>query len=49
MRIFRTGDTNHLNIYQVVFENHIHTCEDIKKKLKQSKSLKNKSCLSFAI
>lgn len=44
-----TGDTNHLNIRQVVLENHIHTREDIKNKLQQLKSIENNSSLSFGI
>jgi len=47
--IVLTGDTNHLNIRQIVLENHINTREDIKTKLKQLKSIENQSCLSFAI
>ncbi len=47
--IILTGDTNHLNIRQIVLENHINRHEDIKNKLKQLKSIENKSSLSFAI
>ncbi len=37
------GDANRLNIRQVVLENHIHSREDIKNKLKQLKSIEYKS------
>jgi F-box protein 22 len=47
--IILTGDPNHLNIHQIVLKNHIHKREDIKNKLKQLKSIENKSYLSFAI
>jgi len=47
--IVLTGDPNHLNIRQVVLENHIDKREDIKTKLKQLKSNEKKSSLSFGI
>jgi hypothetical protein len=47
--IVLTGDRNHLNIRQVVLNNHIQTREAIRDKLKQLKSIDNQQCLSFAI
>jgi len=47
--IVLTGDKNHLNIQQIVLENHIHKREDIKNKLKQLKSIENQSTISFGI
>jgi hypothetical protein len=47
--IVLTGDTRHLRIKQVVLDNNLHTREAIREKLKELKSVENKSCLSFAI
>ncbi|UJR23185.1 hypothetical protein I4U23_026204 [Adineta vaga] len=48
--IVLTGNRNHLNIRQILLNNHIQTREAIREKLKELKSVENQQCShSFAI